>query len=221
MKKKSKLLILACAIFIATSLICAVYAQTIIGSDYKASGRLRLSLVLYQDNNEKDPNYDYYLAKASVYDGYGYPISNAYASNLNLRMALPPNAEQVPTSGYSPKAGTQLSTNPVTISGGFSAYGVNAGISVSVKMPMQTIQFSTFNNGYLYADWTATRTPFGGSVIDGTVAEFAFSFRVPQGQAVHVWAGTSASWVVFATRYYAFPLLAFGSGSDSIFWAYA
>jgi hypothetical protein len=60
-QRNTSFAITAIAVFVGSLFLPAVYAsQEIVASDYHYGTQLGISVVLYKETGEQDPNYDYY-----------------------------------------------------------------------------------------------------------------------------------------------------------------
>jgi len=166
----------------------SVYAShEIVASDYNYGTQLGISLILYKDTGEQDPNYDYYAIKVLLAD---VKYQNDFWTSpykATVRIAVPTWAGEPPGS-HKPTAGFQMGQSSITFA--------FQGIGIRMLLPACYVTYSTSSDGYYrYFDWTVD----GGGwwFIFEDYAEFSVGIRVPQGYTPDVWAGGWVAWYTF------------------------
>jgi hypothetical protein len=187
-EKRHPILCIFLSVIIATIFIPTVFAsQEIVGSDYNYGTQLGISLIVYKDTGEQDPNYDYYAVKVLLADimYQNDPWTSPYLATV--RIAVPTYAGEPPGS-HSPPAGFQMSQNRVN-------FGYQ-GIGVSILIPACRVSYSTSSDAnFRYFDWTVDGD--GWWFIFDDYAEFIVGIRVPQGYNPTIYAGGWVAWYSF------------------------
>ena len=188
-QRNTSFAITAIAVFVGSLFLPAVYAsQEIVASDYHYGTQLGISVVLYKDTGEQDPNYDYYAIKVLLAD---VMYQNDYWTGplkATVRIAVPLWAGEPPGS-HQPPAGFYWSQNHVTF--GFQ------GISFGMDLPAYSVSYSTStDDNFRYFDWSVDGSGWWFAFDDW--AEFSVGIRVPQGYHPGVWAGGWIAWYTYA-----------------------
>lgn len=162
-------------------------SQEIVASNYHYGDQLGISLILYKDTGEQDPNYDYYAIKVMLADieYQNDPWTSPYKATV--RIAVPLWASEPPGS-HKPQAGFHSGQSSITF--GFQ------GISFGMQLPAYYVSYSTSTDAnFRYFDWTVN----GGGwwFIFEDYAEFSVGIRVPQDYTPDVWAGGWVAWYTF------------------------
>ena len=185
----------------------AFASSSIVDSDVVETDSTRLSLVLFKDTCESDPNWDYYALLVTVEDVKHR--NDWWTGPLGLRLYLYVNGEEVPAS-HQPTSGWRWSQGIV----GFSC----KGISFQLQVPAYTVNYDVtdYASELKRYEWTVTGTWYRLAYwfIYDDYAEFAVGVRVPDGQAIYAYAGV-------AVGYYRFYILYFDKIEDNLcYWAY-
>ena len=185
----------------------ALASSSIVDSDVVETDSTRLSLVLFKDTCESDPDWDYYALLVTVED-IKYR-NDWWTGPLGLRLYLYVNGEEVPAS-HQPTSAWRWSQGIV----GFSYKGV----SFQLQVPAYAINYGVtdYAGGLKRYEWTVTGVCcyLAFWFIYDDYAEFAVGVRVPDGQAIYAYAGVAVS-------YYKFCILWFDKIEDDLcYWAY-
>jgi len=186
-------------------------SHEIIDSDTKQGSKLKLSLALYKDTGEMDPNWDYYAVKCSIEDIYA---KNDFWNGplfADIWLFFPDWCEEVPIN-HKPEAGFRLAA-------GSASFGYE-GISFSINLPAYSIGYESSTTkypGWLFCHWSYDGG--WGSVaywyyVFKDYTEAAVGIRVPQGRKPYCYAAGWACW-------YKFWIFAFTKdSSEMVYWCY-
>ena len=183
-----------------------------IDSDAKSGKKLRISIGLYKDTGEIDPNYDYYAVKATLENIYSRGDFWKGILFADIQLFFPDWCDEIPTN-HKPEAGFRWGEGV----GSFSY----KGISLNVKLPAYWISYSRDKkDGWLRIRWT-----YSGSTGIGPVAlwaywvfsdytEAAVGIRVPAGKKpycyMYGWAAWYSHWIFVCSL----------DSKEAVYWCY-
>jgi len=181
------------SLMLLTLLPSACADQEIIDSDVIYGEKVKLSMVLFRDVGELDPEWDYYAVKVTLEDLYAKNDWRCGAMYAKVWINVPAHADEVP-SNHVPKAGWVWSQQRA----GFSY----AGISLAVNLPAYGVGYSSYTEtnvaGYpeRVFHWSLSGEAYGIAMwfVFSDYAEFAVGVRVPERWVVHAVASAQVEW---------------------------
>jgi len=171
--------------------------EEIVSSDVVYGEKLKLSIVLYKDVGEIDPDWDYYAVKVTLEDIYAKDDFYNGILYAKVWIKFPSYADEVP-SNHLPKAGWYWSQERLSFS--------YQGIGFSIYAPAYGVSYDLYDSGgYRVAYWYM----YGESCLIGfwyvfeDYTSLAVGVRIPQGESISVqttaWASWYRFWVFFFT----------------------
>ena len=178
---------------------CQTISGVSIHNQYLASENICLGLSgqAVVDNQESDPNHDFYIftLTAVAVNGTGVGCSAPPAPGIGISSVS--TSIQVPNTvgavAFQPLTGTQSSQQVVTLS--LSGYGV--GISVNFLAPSQTIQQSQTQASTNTFNWAISESNSNANTIFSHDATMGVGVQVPEGTSftANLSASITISWI--------------------------
>jgi len=184
----------------------------IIDSDAKSGKKHRISIGLYKDTGEQDPNYDYYAVKACLENIYSRGDFWKGILFADIQLFFPDWCDEIPTN-HKPEAGFRWGEGV----GSFSY----KGISFNVRLPAYWISYErTKKDGWLRIRWKYSGSTGIGPVslwaywVFSDYTEAAVGIRVPAGKKpycyMYGWAAWYRHWVIFCSL----------DAKESVYWCF-